>query len=114
VAATVVDQLADGIGDANELCVREYCRRAITELVVELASDQQHHVGIGHCGRPDCADHGRMIGGDEAAALLGVEIERVARIEQAHEVGAGVPGASPGDHQRPPRRPQGIDRERDV
>ncbi len=114
LAAAVVDELAGGVGDADERGVGEYRRRAVAELVVELAPDQQNHVGVGHGGGPHRADHGRMIGGHQAAALLSVEIERAAGVEKAHELGASIAGAAPSDHQRAPSRPQGVDGQRDV
>ena len=71
-------------------------------------------VGLGHGGGAHGADEARMVGRDEAAALLGVEIDRTRGVEQAHQLGAAVAGAAAGDDQRPPGRPQGLDRGGDA
>ena len=82
--------------------MRKHRRRAVAELIVELAPDQQHDVGIRYGGSPHGPDHRRMIGGNQSAALLGVEIKGAAGVEDARELGAGISGASPGDDQGAP------------
>ena len=113
VAAAVVDQLARRVGDADEAGVGEHRRRAVAHLVVELAADHEHEVGLGHGGGAHGAHDRRVIGRDQAAALLGIEIDRTGPVEQAHQLGAGLPGAAPGHHQRALGRPDRVDRGRD-
>ena len=110
LAASVVDQLARRIGDADEAGVREHRRRSVAELVIELAADDQHDVGLGHRGGAHGADESRMIGRHQPAAFLRVEIERAAGVEQPHQRGAGLPRAATGDDQRTPGGPEGVDR----
>ena len=94
IAAAVVDEFAGGVGEADELGLREHGRRAVAELVVELAADHEDRVGLGHRRGAHGADRGRMIARHQAAALLGVEIDGAERVEQAHELGAGPAGAA--------------------
>ena len=59
LAAAVVDQLARIVGDADEAGVREDGRRAVAQLVVELAADDEDEVGLGHRGGAHGADDRR-------------------------------------------------------
>ena len=110
LAAPVVDQLARGIGDADEAGVRKHRRRAVADLVVELAADHQHDVGFGHGGGAHGTDESGMVGRHQAAAFLGIEIDGAAGVEQPDQLGAGLPRAAAGDDQRTPRRPDDVDR----
>ena len=58
-------------------------------------------------------DRRGMIGRHQAAALLGVEIERAGGIEQAQQLGRRAARAAAGDDQRALRRPEHVDRLRD-
>ena len=112
LAAPVVDQLARGVRDADEARAREHRGRAIAQLVVELAPDQQHEVGLAHRRGAHRADHGRVVGRHQAAALPGCRGERAGGSSRRTS-SAPAPRAAPGDHQRPLCRPQRVDRFRD-
>ena len=91
LTAAIVDQFAGAVGDPDEARIRKDGRRAVADLVVELAPDQQDDVGVGHRGRADGRCSRRMIGRDKTAALLRVQIKRAGCIEQPHERGPGLP-----------------------
>jgi len=74
--AAIVDQLARAVGNPNEARVRKDGRRAVTDLVIELAPDQQDDVGVGHRGRANGRRSRRMVGRNEPAALLRVQVKR--------------------------------------
>ena len=110
LAAAVVDQFAGAIGDPDEARIRKHGRRAVADLVVELAADQQDDVGLGHRGRAHGGRGRGMIGRDQTAALLRVEIERAGCVEQPHQRGPGLPCAAAGDDDGSLRRPERVDR----
>ncbi len=56
-ATSVVQQFARIVGDPDEPRIREHRRRAIAELVVQLAADHQHRIRLGHRCGPHGADH---------------------------------------------------------
>ena len=48
LAAAIVDQFAGIVGEADEARMREHRGRAIADLIIELAADQEHDIGLGH------------------------------------------------------------------
>ncbi len=104
-APPIVDQLARRVGDADEAGVRKHRRRAVAELIVELAPDHDDEIGLGHRLGPDRAGERRVIERHQPAALLGVEVERARRIEQPDQRRLGAARAAPGDHERAARPP---------
>ena len=109
----VVHQLAGIVRDPHEARVREHGRRAVAELVVELAADDEDQVGLRHRRGPDGARKGRVVGRDQPPALLRVEVEGARGVQQAHQLLRRTPRTPAGDDQRAPRRPQRLDRGRD-
>ncbi len=79
--APVVDKFAGGVGDADEAGVREHRRRPVAHLVVELAADHDHEIGVAH-RRPRIAPAKEgWSGRDEPAAFLRIEVERAGGVE---------------------------------
>ncbi len=109
-AAAVVAQLGGAVGDAHEARLAEHRRRAVGELEVEAAADGDDDVGLAHHRAAHRGDDRGMVLGDQAAALAGVEVERVEPLEQPAQRLAGAARAAAGDEQRPARRPQQLDR----
>ena len=90
--------------------MRKHSGRAVAHLIIELAADHQHGIGLRHRRRAHRPDKRRMLGGHQAATFLRVEIERAARVQQADKLGARAARPAPGHHQRPLGAPEHIDR----
>ena len=58
-------------------------RRAVAQLVVELAADDDDQIRLLHRPGAHGADHRRVVSRNEAAALLRVEIDRAGGVEEA-------------------------------
>ncbi|MNS97272.1 hypothetical protein D3C72_1315980 [compost metagenome] len=65
--------------------MREHRGRTIAELVVQLSTDQQHHVGVSHHLRPRRAHRRRVVIGHDATALLRVEIQSAGGFQQTDD-----------------------------
>ena len=97
------------IGDAHESRRAEDRGRAVRELEVEPAADRHDDVGLAHHVPRIAAttEDGRPARGRGSRRCRG----RARRaVEQPHELGPGAAGAAPADDERPPRRPQQVDR----
>ena len=99
-AAAVLAQLLPVVADADEARAGKHRRRTIAELIVELAADDHDQIGLLHDTPAQRAHDRGVIGGNEAAALLRVEIGGVGRVQKSHQLSGGPQGAAPGHHQR--------------
>ena len=110
LAAAIVDELASRVGEADELGFGEHRRRAVAELVVELASDHEHRIRFGHRRGPHGADDRGMIARHEAAALLRVEVHGSQGVEQTHNLRSGLARSASGHHEGALGGPENVDR----
>jgi hypothetical protein len=111
VPAAVVGELVGGAPDAQPARLRgEHRRRAVAELEVEPAPHRDHQLGLAHGARADGGELGRMVAGDHAATLGGVEVARPGRLEERPHRAGVVAGAAAGDHQGAPATAQQLDR----
>jgi hypothetical protein len=99
LAAAIFPQLVRVVGDPDPARIRKNGGRAVAHLVVELAAHGDDEVRLLHRSRTHRADVRSVRARDEAAAFLGVEIERAARIEETHELGRIAHCAAARDHQ---------------
>ena len=67
--------------------MREHRRRPVTDLIVELAADQEDDIGIRHGAGTDRGSNRGMIGRHQAAAFLGIEVEGAGGVEKARQRG---------------------------
>jgi hypothetical protein len=112
-ATAIVNEFACRVGETDELGGWEYCRRAVAELIVKLASDHEHRICFGHRRCPHSADDRWMICRHEAATFLRIEIDGAERVEEPDDFRPCVASAAAGDDERPLRRPEHFYRVRD-
>ena len=98
--APVLAQLFPAVGDADEAGLGKDRRRAVAQLVVEFAADDDDQIRLLHRPAAHGAHHRGVVGRDQAAAFLRVEIDGAGRVEEAHQLLARSHGAAAGDDQR--------------
>ena len=98
--APVLAQLFPAVGDADEASLRKDRRRAVAQLVVEFAADDDDQIRLLHRPAAHGAHHRGVVGRDQTAAFLRVEIDGAGRVEEAHQFLARPHGAATGDDQR--------------
>ena len=59
-SAPVFAQFFSVIGDAQPACVGQHRRRAVAHLIIELAPQRDHQIGLFHRTRAHCADKRRV------------------------------------------------------
>src|SRR5262249_21341540 len=102
LTAPILAQLFPAVCDADEAGVRKNGGRAVAELVVELAADDDHQIRFLHRLAAHRAYYRVMARWHQPAALLRVEVEGAGHIEEAHELPACSNGTASADNQRTP------------
>ncbi len=103
LAAPVLPQLLPVVAEANEARIGIRNGGAVGRLVIELASHDDHDIGVLHRFRAHRAYHRWMLGRNEIAAFLGVDVHGARPVQEFDELFACPQCATTRQHQRPPR-----------